>query len=317
MVLQQTLTERLSTGRPVLLDGALNTELSGQGLLFNTQEWLMVNLASPEVIAKIHRDYARAGAELHIANSFATGRHVLEAAGLGAKFEDLNRAAVQLCRDAVDGAAPHQQWIAGSISTFAPDHDRNNLPDHETLERNVRDQALLLADAGCDMICLEMLFDVDSSIAMVKGAVACGLPISLGLVCAREPNGDMVLEGSRRIRRGIENTPLRVALEAILGAAPKSVTLIVSVMHSELEHTGPALEVVRQLWDGDTAAYPNIGRYAPPGSWDTSAGHCPAEFADACETWVRQGAKIVGGCCGVGPAHIRELCRRRAEAAGP
>ena len=58
-------------------------------------------------------------------------------------------------------AAAHDQWIAGSISTFAHDHDRKNLPLADKLESNVARQAEILTEAGCDLIALEMLFDVE------------------------------------------------------------------------------------------------------------------------------------------------------------
>ena len=82
-----SLAGRLSSDRPLLLDGAMNTELARRGLVFDTHEWLRVNLDAPEKIASVHADYARAGAEIHIANSFATARHVLAPAGLAAEFE--------------------------------------------------------------------------------------------------------------------------------------------------------------------------------------------------------------------------------------
>ena len=99
----------------------MNTELVREGYTFTTTEWLRVNVDAPEVVAGIHARYATAGAELHIANSFSAARHVLEAAGLGDRFESINRASVELCREAIDAAAPHRQWIAGSVSTYARD----------------------------------------------------------------------------------------------------------------------------------------------------------------------------------------------------
>ena len=153
------LTQRLTTGRPVLLDGAINTELSRKGLLFTLLEWLRVNLDTPGVVADIHKAYARAGAQVHIANSFANARHVLEAAELVDDYESLNRAAVRICRESINEAASHQQWIAGSLSTYATDHDRSNLLALDLLEQQCAEQAHILADAGCDMLALEMLFD--------------------------------------------------------------------------------------------------------------------------------------------------------------
>ena len=300
--------ERLSMGRPVLMDGAVNTELSRKGLLFKSNEWLRINLECPEILAQIHRDYARAGAELHIANSFSTARHVLEAAGLGEQYEALNLAAVQLCRDAIDAAAPHQQWIAGSLSTYAPDCDRNNLPSFEVLQKNTAEQSALLADAGCDILALEMLGDVDVSIAMLRGAARAALPISIGLVCTQGANGQAMLAGAGQVNLGVPTAmPLGQALTRILDAVADTPTLVVTIMHSEPEHVGPALEAVRQVWSGDVGVYPNSGRGAGPAGWDTSDDCSPEELVQAFLLWMERELSIVGGCCGVGPEHVGAL----------
>lgn len=293
-----------------MMDGAMNTELSRKGFQFNTIEWLRVNSASPQPIAEIHADYARAGAELHIANSFATGLHVLEHFDLADEFVSLNRAAVDVCREAIDDAARHDQWIAGSISTFAHDHDRRNLPSGDVLERNVAEQANILADAGCDVIALEMLFDVETTVAMLKGAERCGLPVSVGLVCTVNANGTVGFGASRVAPDPKPGATLAGALPQILDASQAADKLIVTAMHTELEDSAPALEIIRQQWDGTMAVYPNTGHYKAPGGWDTSTGCTPGEFADACENWIEIGAGIVGGCCGIGPKHLQELGQR-------
>ena len=101
----QRLIDRLRSGPPVLMDGAMNTELAKKGFVFNDLEWLRVNLDQPEAVAAVHASYARAGAELHIANSFSTGKHVTEHYGIGDEFKALNAAAVTVCKEAVTKAA--------------------------------------------------------------------------------------------------------------------------------------------------------------------------------------------------------------------
>ena len=266
-----------------------------------------MNLDSPHIVANIHKAYAQAGAELHIANSFASARHVLEAAGLGNEYEAINQAAVRLCRDAVNEAANHQQWIAGSLSTYATGHDRTRLPTLDSLEQQCAAQAHILADAGCDMLALEMLFDVDTPVAMLKGAQQTGLPVSLGLVCSQDDLGQVILFGTRPSMLTENKRLLSDSLPKILEAARDPEQLIISVMHSELEHTGPALAVIEQHWCGLTGAYPNNGHYKAPGGWDTSRGYSTLKYSKACLEWVDLGINIVGGCCGVGPTHIRTL----------
>ena len=303
---------RLDTGPPVRMDGAMNTELVREGLTFTTAEWLRVNVDAPEVVAGIHARYAAAGAELHIANSFSAARHVLQAAGIGDRFESINRASVALCRKAIDAAAPHRQWIAGSVSTYAAGHDRRNLPGLHELERNCADQACVLAGAGADLIALEMLVDEDTCGAMMRGAAEAGLPVSLGLVCFRDESGRVMLFG--RGRDGLyagEDAPLDEVLPSIVERMPVGVRVIITVMHSSPEDTGPAIAVVRSCWDGDIAAYPNTGAY-DSGGWDWTDAQTPEAFAGSCEQWVAQGVRIVGGCCGYGPEHIRAMSVRLA-----
>ena len=67
--LTASFSARLDNGPSVRVDGALNTELARKGLRFTTMEWLRVNIDAPDTIAGIHARYARAGAELHMANS--------------------------------------------------------------------------------------------------------------------------------------------------------------------------------------------------------------------------------------------------------
>lgn len=297
-------------GRTIMMDGAMGTELVRKGLQFNTEDWLRINCAEPDVIGAIHSEYALAGAEIHIANSFAAARHVLDPFGLGREFNALNRAAVAVCRDAIDRAAAHDQWVAGSISTFAPGHDRNNLPDAATHERNVADQAAVLADAGADLIALEMVFTVDQAIPMLKGAMKVGLPVSLGFVCNRGDDGTPVLGNSGVAAIEKQSMTLAQAIDATFGACPPANDTIVTAMHSDLDHSGRALAAITASWGGASAIYPNTGHYKDPGGWDFNACCSPDAFVAACGQWVADGATIVGGCCGFGPDHIRALGKR-------
>lgn len=306
------LPARLDTGPSVRMDGAMNTELIREGLTFTTTEWLRVNIDAPQVVAGIHARYAAAGAELHIANSFSASRHALEAAGIGDLFESINRASVEICREAIDAAAPHRQWIAGSVSTYAAGYDRRNLPGLHDLERNCADQASVLADAGADLIALEMLVDADTCVAMLRGAAEAGLPVLLGLVCFRDESGRVMLFGRDRdsLHPG-EDLPIDEALPSIVERMPAGLRPIIAVMHSTHEDTGPALTAARSCWDGDLAVYPNTGAY-DSGGWDWTDAQTPEAFADSCAQWAAEGARIVGGCCGYGPEHIRAMSIRLA-----
>ena len=295
----------LDAGERLLMDGALGTELERRGLPIEGEGWSALAVRDHgEVIARIHRDYIDAGARLHIVNSFALARHVLEPIGLGDSFESLNRRAMALFDEAVaeSGAERDSLWAAGSLSTFCANSDRRLLPSGDALVANCRDQAHLLADAGADLFALEMLFDCEVSRAMLDAVGEFGLPVIVGFTCGwnERGNGIRTLPGL-----GVASMPLEEVLAAAIEGADRE-RLIVSIMHSDFDVTDAALDVLQSMWSGPIAIYPNSGQFVDLKLQFDSV--CDADdFAQAAQRWIRQGVQIVGGCCGIGPSHIRRL----------
>ena len=302
-----TFQERLATGPVILMDGAMGTELERRGVPMHEKGWSATAIDDhPEVIRAIHEDYVRAGAELHILHSFPTARHVLEPIGLGGKVEAFNRRAVELCREAIERAgAGGRHWIAGSISSYAPGANRSTLPPIGTLRANFDEQAGILQDAGVDLFVLEMLCDVDISIAAIEAAAATGLPFSAGFTCLWGEDGRTVETGAHRMGFDRHMT-LDGVLSEVLPAIPAQGENMAAVMHCDFDVTDAALSVLAKHWTGPVAVYPNSGTFKVP-HWQFDTVCKPAEFADAGERWASQGARIIGGCCGLGPDHIRAL----------
>jgi 5-methyltetrahydrofolate--homocysteine methyltransferase len=154
-------------------------------------------LTPPDLVQAIHEDYARAGAEIHITNTFATSRHGLEAIGHADKVETINVRAVELCRAAIARAAQgRRSWIVGSISTYAHGSSRAALPPHKVLRETFAEQCRILAGAGVDALALEMLLDIDLSLIMAEAAAATRLPYWLGFTCRLATDGTIVAAGA-------------------------------------------------------------------------------------------------------------------------
>lgn len=303
--MSETLADRLRQPTPLILDGAMGTELDRRGVVFENGAWSgSAVVTHPDVVRQIHSDYADAGAELHIANSFATSRHVLALAGLENRFDEINDLAVSLCREGIRKAnAPQAQWIAGSVSTYAKSSSRAALPPPDELRRNLRDQCRVLGKAGVDALALEMLMDIDVSVMLVEAAAETGLPFWAGFTCLKDDDGQ-VFAGAGGYRGG-DPVMLDAALDAVI-AAGDGAPMMLSIMHSQPDVTDAALGVVRRRWSGDVAVYPNSGRYVNP-SWDFASVCTPADFVIAARRWAADGVRIIGGCCGIGPEHIRAL----------
>ena len=296
----------LGRDETVLMDGALGTELERRRLPIEGAGWSALAVRDHgEVIRDIHREYLEAGARLHIVNSFALARHVLEPIGLGADFEALNRRAVELFDEAVvcAGADRSQQWAAGSLSTFCAYSDRSLLPQGEALINNCRDQAQVLAEAGVDLFALEMLFDCDVSLAMLQAVAPFKLPVILGFTCEWDEEDPQQLSIRQGIGRPVATLD-QVLNEVVAKVDPQN--LILSIMHSEADATDAALEILQGYWSGPVAIYPNSGNFVNLHlQFDEVCSE--AEFEQAAQRWLQAGVQIVGGCCGIGPAHIRRL----------
>jgi homocysteine S-methyltransferase len=301
----------LQAGPPVILDGAMGTELQRRGVPMDSVACSAVAVDThPQLVRTIHEEYLRAGAEILTANSFSTSRHVLAPLGLGERAAALTRRSVELAQEARDrmaeGSAAKPVWIAGSISTFIAGADWARLPQDEEARASYREQAEALADAGADLLVLEMLRDVRQSLWMIEAARSTGLPVWLGFTCKRDDrNPDQIV-----LRGRDEERPLAKVLDAALDAfGPPAPGSLAAIMHADVDVTEPALAILRRQWTGPLGAYPNSGGWVMP-NWQFVDIVSPDDFAAEAVRWVDSGVRVVGGCCGLDPEHIAVLSRR-------
>lgn len=293
------LQARLDRGKVIILDGATGTELQRRGVPMHGFAWSAAALDThPETVRAVHEDYIRAGADVIITNTFSTARHVLEPTGLGDRVRALNRRAVTLAQAARESAASGRPVaIAGSMSSF-----RAEGTPAKPLEANYREQAELLAQAGVDLIALEMMYDVDLAAPAIRAALATGLPTWVGFSCDRAEDGTIQLLDGTPFAAGLKQCLASLVDLPLSGAA-------VTVMHTLTEDIAPALEIVRQHWSGPTGVYAHSGKWIDP-NWQFVDMISPEDYLNAAQQWVDMGARIVGGCCGIGPEHIRLLKER-------
>ena len=210
----------------MLIDSAMGTELQRRGVAVDGVDWCATALATnADAVRAIHADYMTAGTEINIANTFAAGCHVLEPAGLGDQAVALNRRAVELVQEARDQAAMGSVWVAGSISGFIAGNDPANRPSLATLSASFREQAETFAEAGADLIIVEMIRAADTGIAMVEAAVATGLPVWAGFSFRRDADGAPVMLTKTHVIDPLDVVPAVMAAGASLAA----------VMHSDID----------------------------------------------------------------------------------
>ena len=322
------LDEKLAAGDVIVLDGATGTEIKRLGGEMNPAAWCAVaNLTHPDTVRRVHESYLEAGADVIITNTFATCRHVLEGAGLGEETVAINRRAVELAREARHRVAPDRPVaIAGSMSntvawmpgTIGPDPAYFPSPGPEAA--NYREMADTLAEAGCDLLVMEMMMDIERASRATEAALATGLPVWVGISASRGPEGAMVgwdiaSEAEGRLPESFEPSapePLETIIDALASLGPQ----VVGIMHSSLEATAPGLEVLFERWSGPVMAYPEAMRFGPE-SHSTRVLVEPEVFVSDCRGWVEGGVQIIGGCCGTTIAHLRAMVGRLPERPGP
>jgi methionine synthase I (cobalamin-dependent) len=293
----QTIQDRIERDELLIIDGAMGTELERRGIPMDDQAWSGATVwTHPDEVLQLHQDYVAAGADIIITDTFSTARHSLEAAGLGAYVREINRNAADLAREAAKSASGRKVYVAGSISTFSPRLDPATLPAEATARRNYREQAELLAEAGVDFLIIEMIRETAQTILAVEEMVATGLPVWAGFSTRRSTStGELGLWVET-------DTPLDEAVRSIMGKGAS----VAAVMHTDVASASEALSIVRANWSGPLVTYPHSGSFAMP-HYNYDRVVTPDEFVDKAKGWAAQGVKAIGGCCGIGPEHIRRL----------
>lgn len=286
-----TLSDRLARGELILIDGATGTDLERRGVPMVEHAWCGDSARThPDDLRAVHLAHIEAGAELIIANTYASSRHVLEQAGVDEHFELLNRRGIEVAIEAREVSGRSEVVVAGSISTTQQGFD---LPPLEVARANYLEQAHIQAEAGADMIILEMMRDIEHTQAAVDAALSVGLPIWLGISCVVEDGVPWMF-----------NKTVTVA-DFLPTIDPKSIELL-AVMHTETAEIDACLDVIDDGWDGPVGVYAQSGEFDPP-VWVFIDVISDADYAEACMRWIERGVQVIGGCCGIGHEHISHL----------
>lgn len=277
---RQDFLGRLARG-PLVLDGAMGTELMRAGIAGGeaSEAWL---LSRPQAIAAVHAAYDAAGSEVLYTNTFGANRISLARHGLADRTAELNRLAVTLAR----GVATKARWIAGSMGpTGALLEPYGDLEEAAAAEA-FAEQAAALVAGGADLLVVESHADVNEAALAVRAARAAGpVAVLATMTFQDEAHGFRTLMGV---------TPEQAAT-ALLDAGADAVGANCG--------EGPAVAraVIRRM----RAAAPAAPLISKPNAGPFATDH--AGFTEAQRGIRDDGAALLGGCCGTGPAHLALL----------
>ncbi|MFC5170936.1 homocysteine S-methyltransferase [Streptomyces mutomycini] len=297
-----TLGDALAEGT-VLLDGGLSNQLEAQGCALSDALWSARLLSeAPQQIEAAHTAYARAGAQVLITASYQATFEGFARRGIGrVRAAELMAGSVESARRA-GAVTGRESWVAASVGPYgamladgSEYRGRYGLSVRE-LVRFHRPRAETLAAAGPDVLALETVPDIDEAEALLRVVQDLGMPVWLSYSVA----GDRTRAGQ----------PLA---EAFGLAAGVDQVVAVGVNCCDPADADRAVEVAAAATGKPVVVYPNSGEEwdADGRNWVGRGTFEPGRVRD----WQRAGARLVGGCCRVGPSDIAALAGR-LESAG-
>ncbi len=272
--------------RVLVCDGAMGTMLYGKGVFIN-KSFDALNVTQPELVASVHAEYVAAGADIIETNTFGANRIKLGSFGLVERLAEINREGARIARRAANG----QAYVAGSIGPLGIRIEPWGKTGVDEARDYFREQAQALLDGGVDLFILETFRDLNeigAAIAAVRSVS--DLPIIAQMTT--EEDGD-TLDGT---------PPERFAPELERrGATIIGVNCAVG--------PGPMLETIERM-EAVTklplSAQPNAGK--PRDVEGRNIYLCSPEYmASYARRFILHNVRVVGGCCGTTPQHIRQI----------
>lgn len=293
------MTVQAGFGSPLLLDGSMGQELIKRGAGGHDLLWAAGALIhSPSVVRAIHEDYIHAGADVITTNSYSTIRSKFEPAGLMGRFDELNRLAGRLAVEARE-ACGREVMIAGSLPPQRGSYRPDRVGGFDEILPLYREQVRLLAPY-VDLFLCETMSTAGEARAAATAAAESGKPVWVSWTLADD--------SPPRLRSGETIADAVAALDGLAVAA-----LLFNCSPPEI--ISEALPEMAALAGRPFGAYANAFQPVPE-CWkydgddtlpSTRTDLSPEAYAHFARGWLGAHASIIGGCCEVGPDHIRAL----------
>ncbi len=288
--------EQLSQ-RIIVADGAMGTMLYARGVFIN-RCFDELNLSSPDLVRQVHRDYADAGAEILESNTYGANRARLSGFGFADRLREINAAGIRLAREAARGEA----FVAGAMGPLGVHVEPLGPTSFAEARAIFREQAEDLIDAGADLLVLETFGDLNELREAILAARAAAGPEPVIVA-------EVAVDDFGRLSGG-------ASAEAFAREADAWPVDVLGVNCS----VGPKtmLEVVERMSGFSSkplSAMPNAG--LPTRVEGRNIYLCSPEYmAQYARRLLWAGVKIIGGCCGTTPEHIR-LIRSESRSLQP
>lgn len=291
--------------RITLLDGGMGQELLARTGDAPTPLWAtQVMLDHPDVVRAIHADYFDAGATVATTNTYAIHHDRLERFGVDHLFETLHAKAVAQAEEA--RAAHGSGRIAGSLGPLVASYRPETCPPVSEATEKYAEIARLIGP-HVDLFLCETMASVQQAEGALRGAMTAGKPVWLS-VTVDDADGTRLRSGEPVAELAPLVAELKPAAVLVNCSVPEAMTAALEAVKGFGVPFGAYANGFTHISEGFKADAPTVAVL------ESRHDLTPNRYAAFALGWVGQGATIVGGCCEVGPAHIRALAESlRAE----
>jgi homocysteine S-methyltransferase len=272
--------------RVLVCDGAMGTMLYARGIFFN-RSFDEMNLKQPDLVSEVHQTYVRHGADVIETNTFGANRVRLGGLALGDQVHAINVQGARIARH----ASRDQAWVAGAIGPLGIRIEPWGKTGADEAQSFFAEQARALVEGGVDLFILETFRDVNEIGAAIRAVRSvCSLPIVAQMTTEEDGNTSDGVAPETFVPELERYGADVVGLNCSVGPAPMLETI----------------ERVAMVTTTKLSAQPNAGK--PREIEGRNIYLCSPEYmASYARRFIDAGVRLVGGCCGTTPEHIRQI----------
>lgn len=296
---------------PMLLDGGLSNQLESDHIDLSNPLWTAsAVIKAPEKIVAAHRAYLDAGADCIITSSYqASISGFMKIGHTQAQAEALMVKTVTLAQQAVtefanDTKDKQKKYVAASIGPYGAsladgsEYRGQYGVSEETLMDYHKDRLMLVSQAEPDFLACETIPSLEEAQVLATLLKDINVPAWLSFSCKDE-------------QHLCDGTPL---IDACRALKDHEQFFAIGVNCSAPQHIAPLVEIIKQECPGKRIIiYPNSGEIYNAETKTWKPCESPLDFATQTQHWLAQGVDIIGGCCRIGPAHIRQIHEQLAR----